>query len=637
MEAHYSGVSCLAFCKDGGVLLSGGRDKVIGVWSVGYDRPFLVRTIPVYESIEGLSVLPVENGKEDEVRFVTAGENGVLRLWKLSLPLSPGSLKSEEALRKGPEPQCLCLATQERRGGDKRDPYLNMVLSAAREELVVSTGENYLRFVKVDGESFLTKKTIVGYNDDIIDVEYIPSMANDDGREKRIALATNSSEPQIVDLQTYNSTLLEGHTAIVLCVSASSDGCYLATASRDNSCRLWDTSTGDCVGTCNGHTEAVTSVGFVDSKGLQSRLATGKPIVISASADRTIKCWTLSGKRKVDGNSGEQALCSSHTEVGHSKTINALAISPNKAFVATASQDKTVKLWRIEGETVSLRTTLAGHKRGVWSVAFSPVDKCLMSCSADKTLRLWSATDFSCVSIFEGSESSVIRLKFFPDGKRVVSGSSNGVLKVWSVKKTECIGTLEHHRDRVWAIAVSNDGTQMITGASDGQLARWEDHAEELADKQKAKEEEEILKEEEMIRLERGRKLVPAALRALELNRPYRLRKILKQIVAVDPDKVATFIYKLSAKQHEQCWEIVKEWNTMASSAQIAQYMIAAMLRCNRCSLNTTLQVDKLVQPIISYSQRHNRRLDRVMQSTYLLDHALVCMNHNLKDDASSN
>ena len=599
----------------------------MSVWDLTKKTPALVRTVPVYESIEGVGVLPEKEEEQGVIRFVTAGENGSLRLWKLML--------NGDAPIRGSEPQCLCIATQEHPENHKVDPFLYLVMNAARAQLIVSTAENYLRFFKVEVEGFSSEKTIVGYNDDIIDIEYIPCTGKEQGsREKLIAVATNSSEPQIIDLRTFHSTLLEGHSAIVLSVAPSSDGKFIATASRDNSCRIWDTATGQCVATCHGHTEAVTSVAFVNSTPLNTRATSAaKPVVITASADRTLKCWACGGKRKAVEGNAPQELRSTHTEVGHAKTINAIALSPNKAMIATASQDKTLKVWSVGAEGLGLTAALKGHKRSVWSVAFSPVDKCLVSGSADKTLRLWSATDFSCVSIFEGNESSVIRVKFFPDGRRIVSGSSNGVLKVWSVKKTECISTLEHHRDRVWAIAVASDGEEMITGASDGQITRWEDHAEELAEKQKAEAEQEILKEEEMIRLERSKELVPAALKALELNRPFRLRKILKQMVATDPEQITSFIHKLSAKQHEQCWGMVKKWNTMASSAELAQHMIAALLHTNRFPLNTTLQVDSLVRPIIAYSQRHTRRIDRIMQSSYLLDHALSCMNHNLKDD----
>lgn len=57
----------------------------------------------------------------------------------------------------------------------------------------------------------------------------------------------------------------------------------------------------------------------------------------------------------------------------HDKEINAVAIAPNDSLVATASQDRTIRLWTLPGLVAGL--TLRGHKRGVWAVAFSPVDQ----------------------------------------------------------------------------------------------------------------------------------------------------------------------------------------------------------------------------------------------------------------------
>lgn len=68
-----------------------------------------------------------------------------------------------------------------------------------------------------------------------------------------------------------------------------------------------------------------------------------------------------------------QQLSTVAAVAAHDKDINALAFSPNDALLATASQDRTVKLWKLPD--LVLVQTLRGHKRGVWDVAFSPVDQ----------------------------------------------------------------------------------------------------------------------------------------------------------------------------------------------------------------------------------------------------------------------
>lgn len=58
-------------------------------------------------------------------------------------------------------------------------------------------------------------------------------------------------------------------------------------------------------------------------------------------------------------------------------------------MIATASDDKTVKLWKRHG---SLLRTLDGHSDVVWGISFSPDGKTLASASKDETVILWNLT-----------------------------------------------------------------------------------------------------------------------------------------------------------------------------------------------------------------------------------------------------
>jgi WD40 repeat protein len=64
---------------------------------------------------------------------------------------------------------------------------------------------------------------------------------------------------------------------------------------------------------------------------------------------------------------------------------------------------------------------LKGHKKGIWSVEFSPVDQCVITASGDKTMRIWAISDGSCLKIFTGHVSSVLRASFLTRGTQCVS------------------------------------------------------------------------------------------------------------------------------------------------------------------------------------------------------------------------
>ncbi len=79
---------------------------------------------------------------------------------------------------------------------------------------------------------------------------------------------------------------------------------------------------------------------------------------------------------------------------GHDKDINALVLSPDDRLLASASQDKSIKLWGLP--SLVLGKTLRGHRRGVWGVAFSPVDKLLVSAAGGGR---WGGAGVSCVGV----------------------------------------------------------------------------------------------------------------------------------------------------------------------------------------------------------------------------------------------
>ncbi len=72
-------------------------------------------------------------------------------------------------------------------------------------------------------------------------------------------------------------------------------------------------------------------------------------------------------------------------QLGHARSVQSVAFSPNDKTLASGSYDRTVKLWDLA--TGKLLRTLSGHERPVLSVAFSPDGKTLTSGSDDTTVK----------------------------------------------------------------------------------------------------------------------------------------------------------------------------------------------------------------------------------------------------------
>ncbi|MEH1862447.1 MAG: WD40 repeat domain-containing protein, partial [Nostoc sp.] len=116
-----------------------------------------------------------------------------------------------------------------------------------------------------------------------------------------------------------------GHSNSVNSVAFSPDDKIIASASADNTVKLWNASTGKEITTLNGHSNLVNSVAFSPD---------GKTIA-SASADKTVKLWNAA--------TGKEII----TLKGHSNSVNSVAFSPDDKIIASASADNTVKLWNM--------------------------------------------------------------------------------------------------------------------------------------------------------------------------------------------------------------------------------------------------------------------------------------------------
>ncbi len=135
-------------------------------------------------------------------------------------------------------------------------------------------------------------------------------------------------------------------------------------------------------------------------------------------------------------------------------------------------QDETVKTY--VDSIVQCIDTLERHTDGVTSVAFSPDGKYLASGSEDNTVRLWNIADKNKTRMSSGHSFDVTSVAFSPDGKYLASGSEDDTIKLWDFASMSMreIDTLERHTDDVTSV-VFPDGKYLVSGSEDNTVRLW--------------------------------------------------------------------------------------------------------------------------------------------------------------------
>jgi tetratricopeptide (TPR) repeat protein len=121
---------------------------------------------------------------------------------------------------------------------------------------------------------------------------------------------------------------------------------------------------------------------------------------------------------------------------GHEDTVHGVAFSPKDQLLATASADKTVRLWSLREPTEEPRI-LQGHANRIYAMTFSSDssdEQVLATASADDTVRLWSVRDPSAEPrILRGHLDTVHGVAFSPDGHVLATASADDTVRLWSV------------------------------------------------------------------------------------------------------------------------------------------------------------------------------------------------------------
>ncbi|GMH33002.1 hypothetical protein BSKO_00836 [Bryopsis sp. KO-2023] len=241
--------------------------------------------------------------------------------------------------------------------------------------------------------------------------------------DKKFLAAAGNPSIRLFEVQSTNNQPVvqyENHTNNVTAVGFQKENKWMFSGSEDGKIKIWDLRTSRCQRDMNckapvntvvlhsnegelisGDQSGVIKVWDVTSGRYTCELVpeVGAPLrsmavamdgslLVAANSNGICYVWRMCG-----GSSNPQRFEPLYKLVAHpGHHILKALISPDVHHLATASSDKTVKLWNLDG-SFKCDCVLKGHSRWVWDCVFSVDAAYLVTSSSDCTARLWDLAD----------------------------------------------------------------------------------------------------------------------------------------------------------------------------------------------------------------------------------------------------
>ncbi|XP_078442813.1 WD-40 repeat family protein / small nuclear ribonucleoprotein Prp4p-like protein [Wolffia australiana] len=231
--------------------------------------------------------------------------------------------------------------------------------------------------------------------------------------------------------------------------SFSRDGSLLATSSWSGVTKIWSMPDVKRVSALKGHTDRATDVVF-------------SPVdncVATASADKTAKLW-----------SSDASLLRSFN--GHTDRLCRIAFHPSGKYLGTTSFDKSWRLWDVNTGVELLYQE--GHSRRLYSICFHPDGSLAATCGLDALARVWDLRTGRSIMALQGHVKEVLGICFSPNGYHLATAGEDNTCRIWDLRKKRCIYIIPAHASLISQVKFEpQEGYFLATAAYDTKAMVW--------------------------------------------------------------------------------------------------------------------------------------------------------------------
>uniref|UniRef100_A0A2K6UYM4 Periodic tryptophan protein 2 homolog n=1 Tax=Saimiri boliviensis boliviensis TaxID=39432 RepID=A0A2K6UYM4_SAIBB len=217
----------------------------------------------------------------------------------------------------------------------------------------------------------------------------------------------------------------QGHFNSMVALAYSPDGQYIVTGGDDGKVKVWNTLSGFCFVTFTEHSSGVTGVTFT---------ATGY-VVVTSSMDGTVRAFDLHRYRNFRTFTSPRPT-----------QFSCVAVDASGEIVSAGAQDSfEIFVWSMQ--TGRLLDVLSGHEGPISGLCFNPMKSILASASWDKTVRLWDMFDSWRTKETLALTSDALAVTFRPDGAELAVATLNSQITFWDPENAVQTGSIEGRHD----------------------------------------------------------------------------------------------------------------------------------------------------------------------------------------------